>query len=158
MRVLASGAPARRVLAKSCPRFFFGLEKRTLFDPEALRRCPEVYIRYLQGGRNWVELRTLEACKGWQVREAVDGQPLRYKADLNTGEIWRVDSDGTPCKRMAACPLDKKNPEGYWRINLTFPGSKKQIIFSVHALICWAAYGAMPDGCSSVDHKDRNPR
>ena len=127
-------------------------------DVKALRRCPEVYLRYIKGGKHWVALPSPEDCKGWQARKAVDGQPLRYKADLNSGEIWRVDSDGTPCKRMAACPLDKTNPKGYWQISLTFPGSKKQKTFLVHSLLCWAAHGPMPDGCSSVDHNDGHPR
>ena len=131
--------------------------RRVRVDVEALRRCPEVYLRYIKGGKNWVALPTPEDCKGWQARKAVDGQPLRYKADLNSGEIWRVDSNDTPCKLMAACPMNKKNPKGYWKINLTFPGSKKKKNFYVHSLLCWAAYGAMPDGCTSVDHKDRNP-
>ena len=131
------------------PKVYFAAGR---VDVKALRRCPEVYLRYLQGGKNWVELRTPEDCKGWQAREAVDGQPLRYKADLNSGEIWRVDSDGAPRKRMTACPLDKKNPKGYWRISLSFPGSKKRRTFLVHTLLCYAAHGAMPDGCVSVDH------
>ena len=123
---------------------------------KALRRCPEVYLAILKGGRNWVALPTPEDCKGWQARKAVDGQPLQYKADLNSGEIWKVDRDGTPCKRMATRPMDKKNPKGYRLIGLTFPGSKQKT-FLVHSLLCYVAHGPMPDGCSSVDHIDRNP-
>ena len=107
--------------------------------------------------RAWRDLPSPEDCKGWQARAARDGQPLRYKADLNSGEIWKVDGDGTPCKLMSIRAMDKTNVDGYYLINLTFPGAKQKK-FLLHSLVCWAAKGPMPLGCSSVDHLDRNPK
>ena len=118
---------------------------------------PASSVCYLKGGRAWCDLPSPEDCKGWQARAARDGRPLRYKADLNSGEIWKVDGDGTPCKLMSIHAKDKTGVDGYYSINLTFPGAKRKT-FLLHALICWAAKGPMSLGCSSVDHLDRNPK
>ena len=123
--------------------------RRVQVDVEALRRCPEAHLRA------WCDLPTPEDCKGWQARAARDGQPLRYKADLNSGEIWKVDGDGTPCKLMSIRAKDNTDVDGYYLISLTFPGAKRKT-FLLHALICYAAHGRMPLGCSSVDHLDRH--
>lgn len=148
---------ALRRWMRRCPRFYFGLEK-ILLDPKALRRCPAVYIRFIAGGRNWIDLRGPEGGvgKGWQTRKPSDAHRPRYKADLNSGEIWRLDRTGKPCQLMASHSMDKNNPSGYRQMSLSFPGSKQKT-FLVHAILCWAAHGAMPDGCVSVDHTDGNP-
>ena len=78
-------------------------------------------------------------------RRASSGEVTAYEIDTERGIVRR---------RGGEVISTHKNAHEYISIYFSVPEKKG---FQMHSLVCWAAHGPMPSGCTSVDHIDRDP-
>ena len=85
-------------------------------------------------------------------RRASSGEATAYEIDTELGLVRRRGAEEVTA-------LSKRKE--YVNITLSVlpeKGFQLQKCFQLHSLVCWAAHGPMPRGCSSVDHIDRDPK
>jgi hypothetical protein len=77
-------------------------------------------------------------------RRASSGEATAYEIDTERGIVRRRGGE-----------VVSTHKKEYVSISLSINPKRKN--FQLHSLVCWAAHGPMPSGCSSVDHIDRDP-
>ena len=79
----------------------------------------------------------------WKRRPS-SGEVTAYEIDVERGIVRRRGGE-----------VVSTHKKEYVSISLSIIPKRKN--FQLHSLVCWAAHGPMPFGCSSVDHIDRDP-
>ena len=80
-----------------------------------------------------------------------------WKGRASSGEVtaYEIDTERGIVRRRGGEVLSLSKKREYVLIGLSSPERKT---FQLHSLVCWAAHGPIPSGCSSVDHLDRDPK
>lgn len=103
----------------------------------------------------WLPLPNISYKAGYFYKDRgalVESGPCVYEICLASQQVRRKGGQQ---------PLATWTDDGYARVSIYVDSGKKKSL-SLHTLVCWAAHGACPGHCSSVDHinrskKDNNP-